>query len=233
MADAVDGSGLAAETVRLDKFYDSVRARAEQVVSAEGKQHLIADLYQKFFQTAFKKQSEALGIVYTPVEVVDFILRAADHVSRKHFGRGLTDEGVHVLDGFTGTGTFITRLLQSGLITPNDIERKYSDELHANEIMLLAYYIAAVNVETTYHALTGKTDGTGDYQPFPGIVLADTFQMGEEGDTLDLEMFAANNDRITRQLDTPITVIIGNPPYSAGQTSANDLNANTKYPDPR
>jgi predicted helicase len=230
MADALDGSGLAAETMRLDKFYASVQARAEQVVSAEGKQHLIAELYQKFFQTAFKKQSDALGIVYTPVEVVDFILRAADQISRDSFGRGLTAEGVHILDGFTGTGTFLTRLLQSGLVTPDDVTRKYSNELHANEIMLLAYYIAAVNIETTYHALTGKSTDAGDYQPFPGIVLADTFQISEEGDTLDLNVFAANNDRITRQLETPINIIIGNPPYSVGQVSANDLNANTKYP---
>lgn len=230
MADALDGSGLEAETKRLAKFYDSVRLRAEQVVDAQGKQHLIADLYQKFFQTAFKKQSEALGIVYTPVEVVDFILHAADHAARQHLGRGLTDEGVHILDGFTGTGTFMTRLLQSDLITPQDLARKYSSELHANELMLLAYYIAAVNIETTYHALAGKTAATDDYEPFPGIVLADTFQISEHDDTLDLDVFAANNDRIQGQLDTDISVIIGNPPYSVGQTSANDLNANTKYP---
>jgi predicted helicase len=230
MADALDGSGLAAVTMRLDKFYASVQARAEQVVSAEGKQNLIADLYQKFFQTAFKKQSDALGIVYTPVEIVDFILRAVDHAARANFGRGLTDDGVHILDGFTGTGTFLTRLLQSGLVTPTDLERKYSNELHANEIMLLAYYIAAVNIETTYHVLTGKSADTDDYEPFPGIVLADTFQISEEKDTLDLDVFAANNERITRQLRTPINVIIGNPPYSVGQTSANDLNANVKYP---
>ena len=198
-------------------------------VSAEGKQHLIADLYQKFFQTAFKKQSDALGIVYTPVEVVDFILRAADYVSRETFGRGLTGKDVHILDGFTGTGTFVTRLLQSGLITPADLERKYSKELHANEIMLLAYYIAAVNIETTYHALSGRADDSGDYQPFPGIVLADTFQISEGNDTLDLDIFAANNDRIADQLKIPINVIIGNPPYSVGQTSANDLNANVSY----
>ena len=230
MADSLDGSGLEAETKRLAKFYDSVRLRAEQVTDAQGKQHLIADLYQKFFQTAFKKQSEALGIVYTPVEVVDFILRAADHAAREHLGRGLTDEGVHILDGFTGTGTFMTRLLQSDLITPKDLARKYNGELHANEIMLLAYYIAAVNIETTYHALVGKTADTDSYEPFPGIVLADTFQISEQDDTLDLEMFAANNDRIQAQLDTDISVIIGNPPYSVGQASANDLNANTKYP---
>ena len=230
MTDALDGHGLDAETGRLDKFYDSVRLRAEQVVSAEGKQHLIAELYEKFFRTAFKKQSEALGIVYTPTEVVDFILRAADHACREHLGHGLTDKGVHILDGFTGTGTFMTRLLQSGLITAADLERKYSSELHANEITLLAYYIAAVNIETTYHALAGKTADVGDYQPFPGIVLADTFQISEKDDTLDLEIFAANNDRITRQLATKTLVVLGNPPYSVGQASANDLNANTKYP---
>ncbi|MCH9735208.1 MAG: N-6 DNA methylase, partial [Actinomycetia bacterium] len=230
MIDALDGTGLQSETTRLDKFYDSVRIRAAQVVSAEGKQHLIAELYEKFFQTAFKKQSDALGIVYTPVEVVDFILKAADHASRTHLGKALTDEGVHILDGFTGTATFVTRLLQSGLINPADLVRKYSKELHANEITLLAYYIAAVNIETTYHALTGKTTDTSDYQPFPGIVLADTFQIHEADDTLDAEIFAANNKRITTELATPISVIIGNPPYSSGQTSANDLNANTKYP---
>jgi predicted helicase len=229
MIDALDGTGLQSETTRLGKFYDSVRLRAAQVVSAEGKQHLIAELYEKFFQTAFKKQSDALGIVYTPVEVVDFILHAADHASRTHLGKGLTDEGVHILDGFTGTGTFITRLLQSNLITPNDLARKYNSELHANEIMLLAYYIAAVNIETTYHALAGKTADHDTYEPFPGIVLADTFQISEHDDTLDAEIFATNNKRIAAELDTPVSVIIGNPPYSSGQTSANDLNANTKY----
>ena len=114
---------------------------------------------------------------------------------------------------FTGTGTFITRLLQSGLITAADLERKYSTELHANEITLLAYYIAAVNIETTYHALAGKIANADDYQPFPGIVLADTFQISEKGDTLDLEIFAANNDRITRQLATKTLVALGNPPF--------------------
>lgn len=230
MVDTLDGNGLQSQTTRLDKFYDSVRLRAAQVVSADGKQHLIAELYEKFFQTAFKKQSDALGIVYTPIEVVDFILRAADHASRTHLGKGLTEEGVHILDGFTGTGTFLTRLLQSGLITPADLQRKYAKELHANEIMLLAYYIGAVNIETTYHALTGKTTDTGDYRPFPGIVLADTFQIHEADDTLDAEIFATNNERITKELTTPISIIAGNPPYSVGQSSANDLNANTKYP---
>lgn len=230
MVDTLGGTGLGAETAKLEGFYESVRRRASEVTSAEGKQQVIAELYEKFFRVGFKKQSEALGIVYTPTEIVDFILRSVDTVSRKHFGRGLTNEGVHILDGFTGTGTFITRLLQSGLITAKDLQRKYSDELHANEIMLLAYYIAAVNIEATYHALAGKTTGVDDYEPFPGIVLADTFQISEAGDSMDRIMFPHNNARIEAQLETPINVIIGNPPYSVGQDSANDLNANVKYP---
>ncbi|OBK87639.1 DEAD/DEAH box helicase [Mycolicibacter sinensis] len=229
MVDALGDAGLEAETIRLEGFYASVRRRASEVTSAEGKQQVIAELYEKFFRIGFKKQADALGIVYTPTEIVDFILRAVDTVSRTHFGRGLTDAGVHILDGFTGTGTFITRLLQSGLIHPPDLTRKYASELHANEIMLLAYYIAAVNIETTYHALTGKTAGEDDYEPFPGIVLADTFQISEADDSMDSVMFPHNNARIGAQLATPINVIVGNPPYSVGQTSANDLNANIKY----
>jgi predicted helicase len=230
MVDTLGGTGLEAETAKLEGFYESVRRRATEVTSAQGKQQVIAELYEKFFRIGFKKQSEALGIVYTPTEIVDFILRSADTVSRNHFGRGLTDEGMHILDGFTGTGTFITRLLESGLITAKDLQRKYSAELHANEIMLLAYYIAAVNIETTYHALTGKTAGVDDYEPFRGIVLADTFQISEAGDSMDRIMFPHNNARIKTQLETPINVIVGNPPYSVGQTSANDLNANVAYP---
>src|SRR5690606_37854094 len=139
---------------------------------------------EKFFRLGFRKQSEALGIVYTPVEVVDFILHAADQASRDAFGRGLTDQDVHIRDPFTATGTFLTRLLQSGLITTKDLARKYAGELHANEIMLLAYYIAAVNIETTYHAILGK-EAAAEYSPFEGIVLADTFQITENGDSLD------------------------------------------------
>lgn len=229
MVDTLDDSGLEAETRSLDEFYASVRVRATEVTSAEGKQKVIAELYERFFKIGFKKQSDALGIVYTPVEIVDFILRAADAALRDSFGRGLTDQDVHILDPFTGTGTFLTRLLQSGLIDPADLARKYANELHANEITLLAYYVAAVNIETTYHALVDQ-DGDAIYMPFEGIVLADTFQITENGDSLDSEMFPQNNDRIIRQNSTPINVVIGNPPYSVGQTSANDLNANVGYP---
>lgn len=233
MVDALNDYGLESETAGLEKFYASVRVRASEVSSAEGKQQVIAELYEKFFRIGFKAQSDALGIVYTPVEIVDFILRAADTASRDAFGKGLTDEGVHILDGFTGTGTFMTRLLQSGLIRPEDLARKYACELHANELMLLAYYIAAVNIEATYHALVrepGQGPADQAYEPFPGIVMADTFQISENNDELDLEVFPANNERIEAQLAAPINVIVGNPPYSVGQTSANDLNANLKYP---
>lgn len=230
MLDTLDDANLESETAGLERFYDSVRVRASEVTSAEGKQQVIAELYERFFRVAFKKQSEALGIVYTPIEIVDFILRGADHVSKEHFGRGLTDEGVHILDPFTGTGTFLTRLLQSGLILPDDLARKYRDELHANEIMLLAYYIAAVNIETTYHALTTPDGDDRQYEPFDGIVLTDTFQIAEDGDTMDAIMFPQNNDRIVKQIAAPINVIVGNPPYSKGQTSANDGNANLRYP---
>ncbi|WP_225724667.1 MULTISPECIES: DEAD/DEAH box helicase [unclassified Nocardia] len=230
MVDTLGGAGLEAETAQLQGFYDSVRMRAAEITTAEGKQQIIAELYEKFFRIGFKKQADALGIVYTPWQVIDFILTATDTALRDAFGRGLTHENVHILDPFTGTGTFITRLLQSGLILPTDLARKYTSELHANELMLLAYYIAAVNIETTYHALTGKTENTHDYEPFPGIILADTFQISEHGDSLDALMFPQNNARIIRLLETPINVILGNPPYSVGQTSANDLNANIKYP---
>lgn len=235
MVDALSDAKLESETESLTKFYESVRIRASEVSSASGKQQVIKDLYERFFRKAFKKQSEALGIVYTPVEVVDFILRSADQISRWHFGKGLTDEGVHILDPFTGTGTFMVRLLQSGLIEPDDLARKYATELHATEIMLLAYYVAAVNIETTYNALQAERaqrngEPEPEYVPFDGIALADTFQIHEEGDILDLKVFKENNAAIQRQIDAPINIIVGNPPYSVGQTSANDNNQNLKYP---
>ncbi|WP_027017812.1 DEAD/DEAH box helicase [Corynebacterium pseudodiphtheriticum] len=235
MTDALQDAHLDSETESLEKFYESVRVRASEVTSASGKQQVIKDLYERFFRKAFKKQAEALGIVYTPVEIVDFILRTADEVSQKHFGKGLSDEGVSILDPFTGTSTFMVRLLQSGLIKPEDMARKYTNELFATEIMLLAYYVSAVNIETTYNALREEAaqrngEPTPDYVPFTNIALADTFQIHEDGDIPDLNIFRENNATIERQKNAPINVVIGNPPYSAGQKSANDLNANQKYP---
>ncbi len=230
MLTALDEHNLDDENHSLEKFYDSVRMRVQGVDTAEGRQKLIVQLYDTFFATAFKKTVDKLGIVYTPVEIVDFILRSADDVLHEHFGQGLTDEGVHILDGFVGTGTFITRLLQLGLIEPKDLARKYAHELHANEILLLAYYIAAVNIETTYQDLRGELGDPGDYEPFPGLILTDTFQSWEEGDTLDTTVFVQNNERLERLKALDIQVIVGNPPYSSGQDSANDDNANESYP---
>jgi len=219
----LEGQALDKETQSLDKFYSDVRMRVEGVDNAEGKQKVITELYDKFFSIAFKKMADRLGIVYTPVPVVDFIIKSADEALRAEFGQGLADDGVHILDPFTGTGTFLVRLLQSGLIPPEAARRKYPQELHANEIVLLAYYIAAINIEEAYHGLTG-----GDYTPFDGIVLTDTFQMGE-GEGQFEEVFPENDKRAKKQKKTEIRVIIGNPPYAGAQDSANDGNAALKY----
>ncbi len=216
------------DTEILQKFYDSVRTRADKIDNAEGKQRVIVELYDKFFKTAFPKMVEKLGIVYTPVEVVDFIIRSVDEVLRKEFNRSLSDENIHILDPFTGTGTFITRLLQSGLISNEDLERKYSKEIHANELVLLAYYIAAVNIENTFHDLM---KGQSEYKEFNGICLTDTFQLGEnnESEKLFSEMFPQNSTRVIEQKKAPLRVIMGNPPYSIGQKSANDNAQNQSY----
>ncbi|MDR1055621.1 MAG: DEAD/DEAH box helicase family protein [Prevotellaceae bacterium] len=217
------------DTETLQKFYDSVRERAEDIDNAEAKQKIIIELYDKFFRTAFPVMVERLGIIYTPVEVVDYIVHSVDAVLCKEFDRTLSDENLHILDPFTGTGTFITRLLQSGLIKPEDLKRKYSKEIHANEIVLLAYYIASVNIENVYHDLQG--DGSGAYTPFNGICLTDTFQLGEtkNGEDLFSEMFPQNSRRVQEQQKAPLRVIIGNPPYSVGQQSANDNAQNQSY----
>ncbi|WP_207803886.1 type ISP restriction/modification enzyme [Kocuria tytonicola] len=225
MVDTLAGNNLESETATLQSFYDSVQRRATGIDNPEGKQRIITELYENFFTKAFPKQADAMGIVYTPVEIVDFILRSVDELSRRHFGVGLTDRDVHVLDPFTGTGTFMVRLIESGIIEPHDLARKYAEELHATEIMLLAYYIAAINIEATYHGVQG-----GMYVPFEGIVLGDTFQMSEDRDVIDSEVFTGNNFRAQKQLDADIRVVVGNPPYSVGQTSANDNNANLAYP---
>ena len=234
MLDALEADSIAEESETLQKFYESVRKRAEGIDNAEGKQRIIVELYDKFFKAAFPKMVEQLGIVYTPVEVVDFIIHSVNDVLKQEFGRTLSDENIHILDPFTGTGTFITRLLQSGLIEEKDLDRKYQLELHANEIVLLAYYIAAINIENAYHDATPDTDdgiGKEKYFPFEGIVLTDTFQLGEtdNSDKLFSETFPQNTARVEAQKKAPLRVIMGNPPYSVGQQNANDNAANQKY----
>lgn len=226
--DLLESDVVNKDTEILEKFYDSVRTRADKIDNAEGKQKVVIELYDKFFKTAFPKMVERLGIVYTPVEVVDFIIHSVDAVLRKEFNRSLSDENIHILDPFTGTGTFITRLLQSGLISTEDLEHKYSKEIHANELVLLAYYIAAVNIENTFHDLM---KGQSEYKEFNGICLTDTFQLGESdaSEKLFSEMFPQNSERVIEQKKAPLRVIMGNPPYSIGQKSANDNAQNQSY----
>ncbi|HFC8549905.1 TPA: DEAD/DEAH box helicase [Neisseria lactamica] len=232
--DLLQQKNLHKERNTLQSFYDSVHLRASGIETAEGKQKIVVELYDKFFRNAFPRMTERLGIVYTPVEVVDFIIKSVEDVLQHEFKSSLQDKGVHILDPFTGTGTFITRLLQSGIIPRDRLPEKYKSEIHANEIVLLAYYIAAINIESAYHGiLAGNIDGNVSddvpYVPFEGICLTDTFQMYEKGDMLD-EMLVDNSARRKRQKALDIRVIIGNPPYSAGQESANDNNANIEYP---
>jgi predicted helicase len=230
MLDLLEAQAIEKDTVTLAKFYESVKMRASGIDNAEGKQRIIIELYDKFFKTAFPKMVEKLGIVYTPVEVVDFMLHSVDDVLRQEFGRGITDEDVHLLDPFTGTGTFMTRLLQSGLIEKKDLVRKYTQELYANEIVLLAYYIAAVNIENAFHDTLG---GDGEYVSFEGICLTDTFQLGETEVTTTTvpgsDMFPRNTAQVEKQKKAPLRVILGNPPYSVGQRSANDNAQNQSY----
>ncbi|WP_273523390.1 DEAD/DEAH box helicase [Rhodosalinus sediminis] len=222
---------LAKESESLSKFYASVERRAADVVTANGRQELIYKLYDSFFKGAFPVLTQRLGIVYTPVEVVDFIIHSVNDVLKAQFGQTLGSEGVHILDPFTGTGTFITRLLQSGLIAPDELARKYREEIHANEIVLLAYYIAAINIETVYHELIqGDLTEDAPYEPFRGILLTDTFQMYEQERDMVANLLPDNSERRTRQKTLDIRVIVGNPPYSAGQKSENDNAKNIGYP---
>ena len=226
MLEKLSEYGLEAELKELEGFYKSVADRVSGLDNDEARQKVIIELYEKFFTTAFPKTSESLGIAYTPMELVDFTLKSANEVMREEFGRGLTDEDVHVIDPFTGTGSFLVRLLNNReLIHNSDLHRKFTGELWANEILLLAYYIASVNIEMAYHQR-----GQRQYQAFPGISLTDTFELFERNEDVFPEMLEGNNERITAQRKAPIRVVVGNPPWSAGQQSQNDNNANRVYP---
>ena len=219
--------GFQKDTAELEQFYESVRVNVGNIDNLEGKQTVIKNLYEKFFKGAFPLTVEKLGIVYTPVECVDFIIHSVNDILKREFNSSLSDENVHIIDPFTGTGTFITRLLQSGLIKPEDMERKYLSEIHCNEIVLLAYYIADVNIEAVYHDLM-KPD---HYINYDGICLTDTFQLAETKQaTLSQEFFRENSEGVLRQKKAPIRVIIGNPPYSVGQKTSNDNAKNLSYP---
>jgi len=224
--------GLEREQRELEGFYSDIRERLQGIRSPRARQQLLLEIYEDFFQAVFPSTAERLGIVYTPTEIVDFIIRSVNEVLKEEFDSDLAGEGVQILDPFTGTGTFMARLIQSGLIPPESLKRKYlgsggdeyDGELHAIEMVLLAYYMAAVNIEEAYHGVVG-----GEYSPFQGILLADTFQMHEEGDFGDVGILPINTARAEAQKKARIRVILGNPPYSARQGSENDANRNLKY----
>ena len=227
MIDLLKEQAFEKDTEVLEKFYQSVRQNVGGIDNLDGKQTIIKNLYEKFFKGAFPLTVEKLGIVYTPVECVDFIIRSVDDILKAEFNTSLTAQNVHILDPFVGTGTFITRLLQSGLIRPEDMERKYLNEIHCNEIVLLAYYIADVNIESVFHDITRRKT----YLPYSGICLTDTFQLAEKKhNELFTEFFQDNSKRVKKQMATHVRVIVGNPPYSIGQKSQNDNAQNLAYP---
>ena len=229
MVDLLEEQALEKDTIILSRFYESVKNNVSKIDNSASRQKIITELYEKFFKTAFPKTVEKLGIVYTPIEIVDFINHSVAAVLEKEFNRKLSDENVHILDPFTGTGTFITRMIQSSLIEKSALPRKYAHELHANEIVLLAYYIASINIENAFHDVMGEESA---YQPFSGICLTDTFQLGETDNTDQLftTQLQQNSERVMAQQKAPIRIIVGNPPYSIGQKSANDNAQNQSYP---
>ena len=224
--------GLDTETKGMKGFYQSVSKRASGL--EEGRQQILSDLYEQFFKKALRKESDRLGIAYTPDELVDFVIHSVNDILQDEFGKKLTDENVHILEPFAGTGKFIVRLLESELIENKDLERKYYNELHANEILLLAYYIASINIEEAYRF---RINDDINYEPFEGIVLSDTFNISKynhkiyQQTLLPEQQMEENNERIQRQQNIPIEVIIGNPPWSAWQKSSADDNANVSYPE--
>ena len=227
-----DHSMIENERRELDSFYQAMVERIEAVHTLAGKQEIMRTLYDRFFSQAFPRMSERLGIVFTPVEVVDFIIRSADDAMRTAFGQSLGEPGVAIIEPFAGTGTFVARLLQLGVIPPEALEHKYTSEIFANEFVLLSYYIASINIEQVYHQVRAEQGVDEGYVEFPGMTLTDTFQLHEGDGTIteDFEGLAANNERAKAEKDSAITVIVMNPPYSAGQRDENDNNKNLAYP---
>lgn len=230
--DVLNKHNLDNESQDLKAFYASVNKKVDSIEKQESKQAIIIELYDKFFKTAFPKMAERLGIVYTPVECVDFIIHSVNDVLKKEFKQSLGDKNTHIIDPFTGTGTFITRIIQSGLISKEQLKHKYQNELHANEIVLLAYYIATINIEAVYNGVMAdenNTKNTAKYEPFTGVCLTDTFQLYEDTSDLITPLLPVNSERLNKQKNLDIKVIIGNPPYNDGQQNENDNNQSVSY----
>jgi predicted helicase len=204
----------------LDRFYTVLEKRAQNIDDYSTKQTFLNTVYEKFFQGFAVKVADTHGIVYTPQPIVNFMVESVDEILKREFGRSLSAPNVHILDPFTGTGNFITNIMRK--INKTDLKQKYYNELHCNEIMLMPYYVASMNIEHEYY------EQTGDYSPFEGICLVDTFQLAEAS---QYNMFLEENtERVEKLKQAPIFVYIGNPPYNSGQTNENDNNKNRKYP---
>ena len=237
MLERLDANGLTRTNDELKGFYQSVGFRMENVTSVSDRQKVIVDLFDRFFKVAFPKQQDKLGIVYTPIEVVDFMTHSVNDILKQEFGCTFSTHGVHVLDPFTGTGTFIARLLTSGLIAPEDMDYKYEHDLHAFEILPLAYYIASINIESVHNELyqqqhNGEALPVDAYKANDITVLTDTFS--SSATQTELTELTTLSDNIKRRKDVEsmdLRVIIGNPPYSVGQESQNDDNQNESYPE--
>jgi predicted helicase len=207
----------------LERFYRAIERSAEETTNFSEKQAFLNKVYERFFQGYSPKEADTHGIVYTPQPIVNFMVRSVEEILRKEFGRSLSDKGVHILDPFVGTGNFIVRIMQE--IKTTDLPYKYENELHCNEVMLLPYYIASMNIEHAYF------DRAGEYKAFPGICLVDTFELAEAEQSSLGFMTAENAERVNQQKESPIFVIVGNPPYNAWQVDESDNNKNRKYPE--
>ena len=205
----------------LAPFYSAIQRAAATFIDFSQKQHFLNTVYEQFFQGFSVKVADTHGIVYTPQPIVNFMVKSVSHLLATEFGRSLSDTGVHIIDPFVGTGNFIVRLIQA--IDKTALKAKYSDELHCNEVLLMPYYIASMNIEHEFYVATNQ------YQPFDNLCLVDTFDLTTER---QLSMFAPENTRrVERQKQTEMFVIIGNPPYNARQMHENDANKNRKYPE--
>ena len=203
----------------LDPFYVAIERTAATIDDFSQKQGFLNTVYEQFFQGFSVEVADTHGVVYTPQPIVDFMVRSVEDILGAEFNRSLSDSGVHIIDPFVGTGNFIVRTMRE--IRPTALEDKYQSELHCNEVMLLPYYIASMNIEHEFY------EATGDYQPFEGICLVDTFDLAENR---QLPLFALDNTRrVEAQKATPMFVVIGNPPYNVGQVNENDNNKNRKY----
>ena len=227
--DSLDKYGFRNELEDCKVFYEKISRRLEGIDNSAGRQEVIKDLYGNFLAKAFPKMSQRLGIAYTPIVWVDFILRSVEHLVRKEFGKGLTDKDVHIIDPFVGTGSFLVRLLEiDGLIDNKDLKYKYRKEIHGNDTLILPYYLTAVNLESAFQ------DRYGERLPFRNIVLTDTFVSDQEAKANDLDAnnpFWENFRRRQKQNTTEINIVVMNPPQSAGQRSENDANKNVSNPD--